>query len=343
MELLDSHKKIIKILKRGHFSVPDLAEETQYQQGSIRGRLADLKKWGFEIKRIRHDGRTFYYIPEKGLEEQRLLKISSGSHVYRVGIIADTHLCSKHCDMVALNDFYDEVVNQGIKEVFHAGDLLTGWNVYRGQQNEIEVFGFDNQVNYVINNYPKRKGVKTFFILGNHDARIYELETVDPGKIISMKRPDMVYLGQYEADIMFEDVKLRLLHPDGGAAYAKSYLAQKYISGLVPGEKPNILCRGHLHQVLYMFDRNIHAFECGCYERQNLWLRRKGLMATVGGWIIEFKIKNGNEVNDLIPKLRVYYKKGDLDSVTTKREFSIKELNSKKKREYYGEKTFLEK
>ena len=74
------------------------------------------------------------------------------------GVIADTHLCSKYCRIDLLNEFYDIIAAEGIDTVFHAGDLVDGEGVYRGHAYELEVIGSDAQVDYVVKNYPRRKG-----------------------------------------------------------------------------------------------------------------------------------------------------------------------------------------
>ena len=52
------------------------------------------------------------------------------------------------------------------------------------------------------------------------------------GKAISNRRPDLIFVGVEEADILIGSkkkyIKLRLLHPSGGTAYAISYNSQKF-------------------------------------------------------------------------------------------------------------------
>jgi len=64
---------------------------------------------------------------------------------------------------------YDIFQQEGIETVYHAGDITEGVNMRRGHEYEVFKHGTDEQQQYVIDNYPKRKGIITKFITGNHD------------------------------------------------------------------------------------------------------------------------------------------------------------------------------
>lgn len=242
--------------------------------------------------------RDVYGISEKQLEKvliaKKQVKIESlkinieGS--YKFGAIADTHLCSNHEMLTELNQYYDICVERGITDVYHAGDLLAGQGIFRGQEYEIHTFGADNQIDYVVENYPKREGITTHFIVGNHDYIYFKKMGIDVGNIISSRREDMNYLGQFQADVMWNGIKLiRLLHPDGGNPYALSYRAQKIVEQIPSGEKPRVLLMGHLHTEYKFSQRNINVVGCGCFEGQSGYLLRKGINPEIGGYIIEMK------------------------------------------------------
>jgi hypothetical protein len=75
------------------------------------------------------------------------------------------------------------------------------------------------------------------------------------------------------------------MHAGGGSAYAVSYSAQKIIEMFDGGEKPNILAIGHYHKSEYLPNwRNVHALQLGTTKAQDTFMRKKRLMAMVGGW-----------------------------------------------------------
>lgn len=166
--------------------------------------------------------------------------------VIRFGAMSDTHLGSKYENLNLLDAAYDMYEREGIKDVYHSGDLLDGENMYRGQVYELHVHGCDDQIAYAVDRYPQRKGIKTYFIIGNHDGSFWKRSGIDIGLMVAAARPDMIYLGPDEADVELRSktgkAMLRLHHPHKGTAYSLSYNSQKYIESLTGGHKSNMIC-----------------------------------------------------------------------------------------------------
>lgn len=220
------------------------------------------------------------------------------SQTYKFGVVSDTHLNSREQQLTHLNRLYDLFVAEGVSDVYHAGDITAGEGMFRGQVYEIFNVGFDNQADYIIKKYPQRRGITTHFITGNHDLSYYKSRGVDIGEKIALKRPDMNYLGKWAAWVKLgENTTMYILHPDSGPAYAVSYKPQKIAAGFMGGEKPNIMILGHWHQIEYLFERNIHILQAGCFEGQTPYLKRKGIMPKIGGWIIEIHIDRKGTVS----------------------------------------------
>lgn len=293
LEVLDSHKKIISVLRRGQFSIKDLAAETKFAQQTIRARLVEMKQMGFAIEKMKSSGEdTLYTILRKPMEKQVKEITHTGSPHYRIALLSDSHLGAETEDLESLNTFYKIAHSKGVTQFYNSGDITDGTGVYPGQMSELKVFTGMKQVRYVIDVYPYIDGCKTFFITGNHDLKLMQREDIDVGPMIADKREDMVYLGQYEANVKFAKASLRLVHPDGGMPYAISYRLQKYVENIAGGSKPNIISMGHLHQSLYTELRNIHCFLAGSFQKQNNFLRRKGIDPQISGWIIDFNLQN---------------------------------------------------
>ncbi len=107
----------------------------------------------------------------------------------------------------------------------------------------------------------------------------------------------MVYLGRANAKVnLTPNCVLEINHPLDGAAYALSYGLQKMIDAMSGGEKPNIYLGGHHHKTMYLFYRNIHAFECGTVQAQTPWMRGKRIPAHMGGWIVEVHVDDEGTV-----------------------------------------------
>lgn len=228
----------------------------------------------------------------------------NGDKVIRFGIVSDTHLCSKYQQLTHLNKMYDIFEKEGITTVYHAGDISEG--DYQGRKGHVyEIFkhGADQQVDYIIENYPKRKNIVTHFITGNHDHTHLKNAGYDIGRPISRERDDLIYLGINNASIFLTpNCRMDIAHPLDGAAYALSYSLQKSIEAMPVDDLPQIFVVGHHHKSIYLYTRGIHALEAGTFQAQTPWMKGKRLAAHVGGWIVTVHVDDEGMVTRFIPE-----------------------------------------
>ena len=244
------------------------------------------KKYGAELRAL---------IAKKKITEHQFLHPN-----IRFGVVSDTHIGSIYEQADVLNFAYDIFARNGIKNVYHCGDITDGTNMRRHHEFEIYAHGVDAQVKTVVKKYPYKKEITTFFCCGNHDYSHYISAGVDIGYLIAQKREDLVYLGQSETDVHLSygryAVLMRLFHPNRGGSYALSYAAQKIVESYSGGRKPNILLLGNFHKALYIpCLRNVFTVYAGCIQRQTLWMKEKSIAAHIGFWIVEFGL--GREIN----------------------------------------------
>lgn len=98
--------------------------------------------------------------------------IRSEANTIKFGIIGDTQIGSLYQRMDALKAFYEYCVCEDINTVLHAGDVLDGWKVYKGQEFELAPNGrsWPEQRDMFAESIPKIDGMTTIFITGNHDT-----------------------------------------------------------------------------------------------------------------------------------------------------------------------------
>lgn len=278
---------LIKLLDKPH-TLEELADKCQLSQRIILAQIDDYRDAGYSINAI--DSK--YQLCRIIIPEENCHAVDwNGDSIIRFGVVSDTHMGSKWQQLTHLNTMYDIFEREKINTVFHPGDLTEGVNMRREQQFEVFVHGVDDQARYVVDKYPKRKGITTKFVTGNHDNSGVKSAGVDIGRIIASKREDMEYLGMNNAKVLITpNCSVELNHGLDGASYALSYSPQKYLDSLSGGTKANILLSGHRHKALYMFYRNVHEFEAGTLCAQTPWMRGKRIAAHVGGWIIEVHV-----------------------------------------------------
>lgn len=232
-----------------------------------------------------------------------------GLKVIRFGLISDTHFSSKYTQTSYLHDFYDFCKREGITAIYHAGDITDGLKMRAGHEFELYEHSADGQVADVIRNYPRRDGITTYFITGNHDASLYKHVGYDIGPAIARDRDDMVYLGRDCAVVnLTPNCTLELRHPWDGTAYALSYKIQKMIESMESDSKPNILAVGHYHKQGHFMHRNVHGILVPCFEAQTPFTRGKGISTVLGGYIITLHVDENGTIQRMIPEFVPYYK-----------------------------------
>lgn len=231
-----------------------------------------------------------------------------GDRIVRFGLCGDNQYNSKYVQITHTHKLYDIYKQEGIKVVYHTGDLDEGEQMRPGHQYECYNQGADDHVAEIVKNYPKREGMKTFFISGNHDLSLVKRAGYDIGHAIAQKREDMVYLGQNWATInLTPNCILEIRHPGDGTAYAISYKLQKMVDAMAGGEKPNILAVGHYHKAEYLFYRNIHIYQTACLQAQTPWMKGKQIAAMMGGWIIEAHVDEEGTITRIKQEFIPFY------------------------------------
>lgn len=231
-----------------------------------------------------------------------------GVQTLRFAIMGDTQIGSKYAQLTHLHNFYDICAAEGITDVYHTGDITDGLKMRVGHEYELYEVSADEMCQDVIKNYPIRPGITTHFITGNHDASIYKQVGYDIGRAIANSRPDLKYLGRDCAVVnLTPNCTLELRHPWDGTAYALSYKMQKMIEAMESDSKPNIIAVGHYHKAEYLFYRNVHALQTGCFQGQTPFTRGKGISVHMGGWIVTIHVSEDGTIQRFAPEFIPYY------------------------------------
>lgn len=294
-EIKDTLKEdVFKIILKGKrkFSYEELADKFDVPPKRIKEVISSLE----------NEDKNFRYTPG-GVEVTDVIEKSfstiDAKHLVgqkiRFGFVTDNHLGSKYERLDVLNALYDRFAMEGIETVYNAGNVIDG--EARFNKFDIHVYGMENQCKYFAEVYPKRDGIKTYYITGDdHEGWYVQREGVNIGKFMEQKareagRDDLIYLGHMEHDVVLKSKKgkatIRIVHPGGGSSYAISYTSQKLVESYSPGEKPSILLMGHYHKMAFDYIRGVYVVQGGCTMDQSPFMRKKRLDAHVGGWICE--------------------------------------------------------
>ena len=233
----------------------------------------------------------------------------------KFGVCSDNHAGSLHERNDVLESLYDIYEKEGVTEVFHCGNMIEG--EARFNYSDIKVFGMDDQIDHLINIYPKRKGIVTHFVAGDDHEGWYQQRTrIIIGKHIQRKfeevgRTDFQYMGYMEGHVRFQTegggADMLVMHPGGGAAYATSYAPQKIAEAFQEGEKPQICLMGHYHKMDYAIHRGIHMVQAGCCQDQSTFCRKNKIKVVVGGVLVELHQAPDGRINRFKPEFFQYF------------------------------------
>jgi predicted phosphodiesterase/biotin operon repressor len=299
------------IRRKKAISVEGLSDTLDVAPKAVRAALDRLQEAGYRVPEQQSGQIILAPVHDKNTKVHKSLL--DGDEI-TFGVVSDTHLSSKECALAHLHLAYDTFMDQGITEVYHSGDIVAGRGIYRTQDQDLTHFTFESQVNHAVDNYPKRDGIRTVLIGGNHDLEgDFGKLGADPCVAIANRRDDIDYIGAYSGTIqLVNGAFVQLVHGRGGGGYAVSYKPQKYVEGLSPGRKPALIIFGHWHISGFFRHRNVSLLLGGCFEFQTSLLIRLGLQPDVGFWIMTMRLAEDGSVVAIKPEWHPFYEGREL-------------------------------
>jgi DNA polymerase II small subunit/DNA polymerase delta subunit B len=79
------------------------------------------------------------------------------------------------------------------------------------------------------------------------------------------------------------------------------------IEAMESDSKPNILAVGHYHKAEYIFYRNVHALQTGCFQGQTPFTRGKGISVHLGGWLVTVHVDKDGTIRRFAPEFIPFY------------------------------------
>ena len=285
-------------LKRGDLSAHDLAGQVGVNVGTIRTAVTKMQHRGVLIASLPGDMYGMAHVATMEPDHHIIRGNLKDEWTHVFGVTSDNHLCNRQSRLDVLNAAYDHFERVGITTALNGGNYIDGEARFN-KQELLTAPGMDHQLDYMIDNFPVRDGITTYYIDGDdHEGWYAQREVIQVGRYLQMRaesqgRHDLKYLGYSEADIELKcgsgHAVARLLHPGGGSAYATSYTAQKIVESYQGGEKPHVLFISHYHKFEYGYPREVHCIQTGCTEDQSLFMRKKKIGAHVGFSVVKIK------------------------------------------------------
>ncbi len=228
---------------------------------------------------------------KKEPEKFSIRKLSLNDKHIKFTVLSDLHMGHKNYRPDILEHAIKNSNLQGSEFYCIPGDILEGMSGRDGHIYELEYIGASNQLDYGVSQLNLiDKPIYGMTATNSHDGWYSSKGNAgfEVGPELERRIKNFNFLGYDESDLELDNgIKIRMIHPGDGTAYAVSYKAQKYLNSLPGGNKPDILLQGHYHKAMYMFYRNVHHFDSGCLEDQTIFMKKKQTPAMTGYWIID--------------------------------------------------------
>jgi len=320
----DTKNKIVDVIRRsgGSITIREICKKTSIPAKTVLKIIEALKEDGYDIVDQSEMDKTISLMTVPRCEHNYHAPSLWDENPLKLGLISDTHLgiSPEYSAIDELRRTLEIFAERGVSTVLHAGDLTHGTSArHPGLEYEMApgVVGADDQVKYVVDNYPRIDGIKTLFITGSHDLWVYKKSGFDVGRAIEIARDDMQYLGPERAHIFVgpeKKTRITLHHPDGGSSYAMSYRPQKLVEAMTGGEKPHIYILGHFHRFGIFRPRNVITIMLPGFQWNSPFYQRKGLEPEVGGVYLEVDLSEDGGVILFRTELIPYYREPILPS-----------------------------
>lgn len=307
----EQHYDMYRFLRDQPRSLRAICDKFDLPPKRVRAIITEMQDLGYNIL----DAKAGAVLPTKSFPQIKLPNISIADMVGRdklyILLISDTHVGGNKSQPTNFNKVINYAVEKyGIEHAFFHGDWSCGIYGYKGHEIDqvpaarptsraFAHLAVGRQVWMADKVFPRISGLTYYMLGGNHDWWHVVSAGVDGLRKLTDLRDDMTYLGYDMAKIPLTDkTYMRMWHPTGGVAYAKSYRVQKAIESeglealkeaIRKEESPHVsvITAGHLHQAAWVPSHPIYGALLPCFEGQTNYLKRKKLSPDIGGVIMK--------------------------------------------------------
>lgn len=204
--------------------------------------------------------------------------------------IADTRFGSKYQQLSILNDIYEKADELGYKNVFLCGNISNGLYDISNMYSETSFLDdTQRQIDYILENYPKIDGMKTYLVNGKTDSKHLKKNITSIGKKLAEGRDDFVYLGNLSANVKIDNVNMQILAPTLSKTYTVSYRPQQQIDSYRSEDKPDILLMGGYLQMEKFTYRGVTEISVPSVCATTPKMNDRRYSNTVGAWYVTVK------------------------------------------------------
>lgn len=298
-------------LAKKEIKIEDACSKLNLTKLEILSLVNELKSNNTNIlKRKYDDGIYLFNKGEKFNSNDEILKFKTDeNHEFKFVAISDLRIGSKSQQLSILNDIYQKAYDMGYRNVIICGNLTEG--LYKATSEYADTVFLDDtlgQIEYIIENFPKIEGMKTYFITGKKDKEHMKKNMINIGKRISEIRKDMFYLGDGECKLFVDNTNINITSSKLSKTYTLSYRPQKYIDSLRSEDKPDIIIGGGLLQMEKFNYRDIDFISVPSVCATTKEMDDNASSNTIGAWYMTIKTNEKGKLDKIDAIDSVYYR-----------------------------------
>jgi len=315
MDKCEIKEKLRKLCSKER-NIFDLCNYLELNEYEILALVRELRMDGINIiTKVYDDDLYLFDLGERELTDNfNYNLVTDINNEFKFVAISDTRFGSKSQQLSILNDIYYKAYEMGYKNIIHCGNITEG--IYPISNIYADTIFLDDtlrQADYIVKNYPRIDGIKTYFITGIKDERHLKSKKIDIGKRISESRDDMIYLGNNSCSISIDNASMLIFNPKLGKTYTVSYRAQQQIDSFRSEDKPDILLYGGLLQMEKFSYRNVCCISVPSVCATTKEMNDKRYSNTIGAWYITVKTDNKGNFKSISAIDSVYYSTNKFD------------------------------
>jgi predicted phosphodiesterase len=296
---MEHPSKLVRKMVHGQYTLKELGISLQ--------EIRQLKEKGYRIQsQNTNRGIVYYVLTESNNNSVFISGLRHEPTIVRWVEMADIHCGSKQFCEAGLRQILQRAVERGFKDVHIAGDLHDGYKVYKGHLANLRYWQAEDQAKYLAEIFCDYD-LNYYAIKGNHDHSYVIDGGMNPIVILQNLVPNFTFLDSFAGDMIILGVLKRMVHLDGGKAYAKSYPGQTYLRNIFDSQgehayvhkkkyRIRFLQLGHFHTQIAYESAGINITHPGNFQLPNDYTIRRGLVGPQGARFTEAVIVNGQVI-----------------------------------------------
>ena len=155
--------QLLELLKKER-NLSSVSEALEISELEVLGYVHALVEDGFNIIVKQYDD-GIHLLNQGDLVDKDISKYSfdtDESNEFKFVAISDTRLGSKSQQLAILNDIYRKAQEMGIHNVILCGNISAGLKPMTDTESNF-IDDSQAQIDYIVSNYPKYEGIKTYF------------------------------------------------------------------------------------------------------------------------------------------------------------------------------------